>query len=66
MIYEWFLIFVLSSTPAGDEIADNGWYVLEKVQTKAHCKKMKEVYEEVWPVVSTYGSYACMYQEQPI
>lgn len=66
MPYEWFLIFVLHSTPAGDEVVGNGYYVLEECPTKAHCSKRAGEYREAWPFISQFGQFLIMSQERVI
>ena len=64
MLYDWFLIFVLYSTPAGDLYPDGINYVLEDCETKARCFDKVEAYEEAWPFISQFGQFKVMGIEQ--
>ena len=66
MIFEYFLVFQLMSTPSGDELANSGYFVLDRCPTKAHCSELAKEYREVWPIISQFGQYLIMAQEQAI
>lgn len=64
MFFEYFLIFLLQSTPEGDEV--EVYYLLEECITAAHCSKLSGEYKEQWPVISQYGTYLTLKQVQEV